>query len=264
MQRDNGDAWRQGGEETDSWDSIPPLTTCFKAYRILQYKSIPDTSFTHWMIGWWVFPCYWPYLCETVCLCSSYRHLITLCLPWWTSHWNWVCSFSKGAFLMCSSEQEETESSKFWDTHPSGAAWVSVGSPLVLVSAAQMEGRAWSPAHLCSEWRLFLGFILSCASCVLEFHTAGVWKETTVFTSISQCPTVSACSCQCPLGWTGALCSETTSVCDAEHSPPPLCAHGSTCVPLPNGYTCQCPLGTAGLHCEKGCPIGPLLECCAL
>ncbi|XP_024860976.1 protein eyes shut homolog isoform X2 [Kryptolebias marmoratus] len=57
--------------------------------------------------------------------------------------------------------------------------------------------------------------------------------------------------CQCPLGWKGALCTETVSVCDAEHNPPPLCALGSTCIPLPNGYTCQCPLGTAGLHCQK-------------
>ncbi|XP_068182860.1 protein eyes shut homolog [Antennarius striatus] len=57
--------------------------------------------------------------------------------------------------------------------------------------------------------------------------------------------------CQCPLGWKGALCSETVSVCDVQRSPPPLCTHGSTCIPLPNGYTCQCPLGTAGLHCQK-------------
>ncbi|XP_074532634.1 protein eyes shut homolog [Halichoeres trimaculatus] len=61
--------------------------------------------------------------------------------------------------------------------------------------------------------------------------------------------------CQCPLGWKGALCSETVSVCDVEHSPPPLCALGSTCIPLPNGYTCQCPLGTAGLYCEKAVSI---------
>lgn len=80
----------------------------------------------------------------------------------------------------------------------------------------------------------------------------------TAFTGFSQCLTVSVCSCQCPLGWKGALCSETVSVCDVEHSPPPLCVHGSTCIPLPNGYTCQCPLGTAGLHCEKGRIIEPL------
>ncbi|XP_065815558.1 protein eyes shut homolog [Labrus bergylta] len=61
--------------------------------------------------------------------------------------------------------------------------------------------------------------------------------------------------CQCPLGWKGALCSETVSVCDVEHSPPPLCAPGSTCIPLPDGYTCQCPLGTAGLYCEKAVTI---------
>lgn len=66
------------------------------------------------------------------------------------------------------------------------------------------------------------------------------------------------CSCQCPLGWKGALCSETVSVCDGEHSPPPLCAQGSTCIPLPNGYTCRCPLGTAGIYCDKGPIIKPL------
>ncbi|XP_036403134.1 protein eyes shut homolog [Megalops cyprinoides] len=61
--------------------------------------------------------------------------------------------------------------------------------------------------------------------------------------------------CRCPLGWKGALCSETVSVCDAEHSPPPSCARGSTCVPLPEGYTCQCPLGTAGQHCQQALAI---------
>ncbi|KAM3606576.1 uncharacterized protein V6R79_019083 [Siganus canaliculatus] len=61
--------------------------------------------------------------------------------------------------------------------------------------------------------------------------------------------------CQCPLGWKGALCSETLSVCDVEHSPPPLCALGSTCIPLPSGYTCQCPLGTAGLYCDRAVTI---------
>lgn len=66
------------------------------------------------------------------------------------------------------------------------------------------------------------------------------------------------CSCQCPLGWKGALCSETVSVCDVEHSPPPQCAQGSTCIPLPNGYTCRCPLGTAGIYCDKGPIIKPL------
>lgn len=71
--------------------------------------------------------------------------------------------------------------------------------------------------------------------------------------ALTQCLTVPICSCQCPFGWKGALCSETVSVCDVEHSPPPLCAHGSTCIPLPSGYTCQCPLGTAGVYCEKGC-----------
>lgn len=64
--------------------------------------------------------------------------------------------------------------------------------------------------------------------------------------------TVSVRSCQCPFGWKGALCTETVSVCDSEHVPPPLCAHGSACIPLPKGYTCHCPLGTAGIHCEKG------------
>ncbi|CAB1343910.1 unnamed protein product [Coregonus sp. 'balchen'] len=61
--------------------------------------------------------------------------------------------------------------------------------------------------------------------------------------------------CQCPFGWKGALCSETVSVCDAEHRPPPLCAHGSTCIPLPDGYTCLCPLGTGGLHCQQAMAI---------
>ncbi|CAG09436.1 unnamed protein product, partial [Tetraodon nigroviridis] len=65
-------------------------------------------------------------------------------------------------------------------------------------------------------------------------------------------------NCQCPLGWKGALCTETVSVCDVEHSPPPLCAQGSTCIPLPNGYTCRCPLGTAGMYCDKGPIIKPL------
>ncbi|KAF7667064.1 hypothetical protein LDENG_00080110 [Lucifuga dentata] len=63
---------------------------------------------------------------------------------------------------------------------------------------------------------------------------------------------VAAGHCRCPVGLKGALCSENVSVCDAEHSPPPLCAQGSTCIPLPSGYTCQCPLGTAGHYCEKG------------
>ncbi|MBN3282410.1 EYS protein, partial [Polyodon spathula] len=57
--------------------------------------------------------------------------------------------------------------------------------------------------------------------------------------------------CKCPLEWKGALCTETVSVCDAEHTPPPRCAQGSTCVPIPDGYTCQCPLGTTGMHCEQ-------------
>lgn len=82
------------------------------------------------------------------------------------------------------------------------------------------------------------------------------------FTGVTMCLTVPMYSCQCPPGWKGTLCTETVSVCDPEHRPPPLCAHGSTCIPLPNGYTCQCPLGTAGLHCETGCntePINPYL-----
>ncbi|TNN67232.1 Protein eyes shut [Liparis tanakae] len=61
--------------------------------------------------------------------------------------------------------------------------------------------------------------------------------------------------CQCPFGWKGALCSETVSVCDVEHSPPPLCVHGAACIPLPDGYTCQCPLGSVGLYCEKAIAI---------
>ncbi|KPP77717.1 protein eyes shut-like [Scleropages formosus] len=58
--------------------------------------------------------------------------------------------------------------------------------------------------------------------------------------------------CRCPLGWKGALCSETTSPCDAQHEPAPACAQGSTCIPTPGGYRCQCPLGTGGHHCHQG------------
>ncbi|XP_028845065.1 protein eyes shut homolog isoform X2 [Denticeps clupeoides] len=61
--------------------------------------------------------------------------------------------------------------------------------------------------------------------------------------------------CHCPVGWKGALCTETVSVCDAEHDPPPRCAQGSTCVPVPDGYTCHCPLGTAGQFCEQAMSI---------
>lgn len=80
----------------------------------------------------------------------------------------------------------------------------------------------------------------------------------TQYTGITMCLTVPMYSCQCQPGWKGALCTETVSVCDPEHTPPPLCAHGSTCIPLPNGYTCQCPLGTAGSHCETGCNTEPI------
>lgn len=82
-------------------------------------------------------------------------------------------------------------------------------------------------------------------------------KGPTEFTGVTQYFTVLVYSCHCPPGWKGTLCTERVSVCDHEHSPPPLCAHGSICIPLPNGYTCQCPLGTAGLHCETGCNIEP-------
>ncbi|KAJ3610795.1 hypothetical protein NHX12_022886 [Muraenolepis orangiensis] len=61
--------------------------------------------------------------------------------------------------------------------------------------------------------------------------------------------------CQCAVGWKGALCSESVSVCDVEHRPPPLCARGSTCIPLPSGYTCHCPLGAAGLYCQEAIAI---------
>ncbi|KAK6489872.1 protein eyes shut-like protein [Huso huso] len=61
--------------------------------------------------------------------------------------------------------------------------------------------------------------------------------------------------CKCPLEWKGALCTETVSVCDAEHAPPPRCAQGSTCVPTPYGYTCQCLLGTTGMYCEQSLRI---------
>lgn len=59
--------------------------------------------------------------------------------------------FSKGAFLMCSSPQEEMESSKHWDIQPSDAAWVSVVSAPVLMSTAGTEGSVWTQARLCSE-----------------------------------------------------------------------------------------------------------------
>lgn len=63
-----------------------------------------------------------------------------------------VCLFSsKGAFSMCSSPQEETESSKHWDVQPSDAAWVSVASARVLMFTAETEGHVWTLAHLCSE-----------------------------------------------------------------------------------------------------------------
>lgn len=62
----------------------------------------------------------------------------------------------KGAFLMCSLAQGETESSRRWDSlrdiQPSGAAWVSAASPRAFTSAAETEGRAWTPAPLCSTW----------------------------------------------------------------------------------------------------------------
>ncbi len=57
---------------------------------------------------------------------------------------------------MCSFAQEETESSKRWDSlrdiQPSGAAWVSAESPPVFMFAAETEGHVWTPAHLCSKW----------------------------------------------------------------------------------------------------------------
>lgn len=62
--------------------------------------------------------------------------------------------FSKGAFLMCTFAQGETESSKRWVIQPLGAAWVSVASPLAFTLSAGTAGRAWIPAHLCSKCKL--------------------------------------------------------------------------------------------------------------
>lgn len=66
--------------------------------------------------------------------------------------------FSKGAFLMCTFAQGETESSKRWDNlrviQPLGAAWVSVASPLAFTLSAGTAGRAWILAHLCSKCKL--------------------------------------------------------------------------------------------------------------
>ncbi|KAJ6665861.1 hypothetical protein lerEdw1_001333, partial [Lerista edwardsae] len=62
----------------------------------------------------------------------------------------------------------------------------------------------------------------------------------------------SSVSCHCPTGWKGALCTETMSVCDPEHSPPHRCRQGGTCIPLPEGYSCHCPLGTTGIYCQQG------------
>lgn len=65
--------------------------------------------------------------------------------------------FSKGAFLIYSFPQEETESSKYWDSlrdiRPTGAAWVSVVSARVFMFSAETEGRVWTPARLCSKWK---------------------------------------------------------------------------------------------------------------
>ncbi|KAG2467218.1 EYS protein, partial [Polypterus senegalus] len=65
--------------------------------------------------------------------------------------------------------------------------------------------------------------------------------------------------CQCPFGWKGALCTETASFCDTNHSPPPLCALGATCIELPDGYTCLCPLGTTGKFCQQSFSISDAL-----
>ncbi|XP_074046105.1 protein eyes shut homolog [Macrotis lagotis] len=61
--------------------------------------------------------------------------------------------------------------------------------------------------------------------------------------------------CDCPTGWKGAFCTETVSICDPEHKPPPHCRQGATCIPLPEGYICHCPLGRTGVHCEQALSI---------
>ncbi|XP_048352362.1 protein eyes shut homolog [Sphaerodactylus townsendi] len=61
--------------------------------------------------------------------------------------------------------------------------------------------------------------------------------------------------CLCHIGWKGALCTETISVCDPEHSSPHRCRQGATCIPLPDGYSCHCPLGTTGIYCEQALTI---------
>lgn len=62
---------------------------------------------------------------------------------------------SQAAFLMCSFAQEETESSKYWDSlrdvQPSGAVWASVESRPVFMFTAETEGHVWTLAHLCSK-----------------------------------------------------------------------------------------------------------------
>lgn len=161
--------------------------------------------------------------------------------------------------MTCSFEREETEASRcsgsLRDIRPLGAVLVSAASRHASMSSAGTEERVWTLAHLCSELEL--------NPHVLSFSALNVTND-----GLHALPGICAslCSCQCPLGWKGALCSETVSVCDAEHTPPPRCARGATCIPLPNGYTCLCPLGTAGLHCHKGHIIEPnvyhYVSCC--
>ncbi len=85
-----------------------------------------------------------------------------------------VCLFiSKGAFLRCSLAQEGTESSKYWDGQPSGAAWVSVESRRVFTFTAVTEGRVWTRAHLCSKWKQTMSSLMN--NTKLAWNYPSVW-----------------------------------------------------------------------------------------